>query len=196
MNKLRFTLPVLVLAVYLGSENASGQGASMTDTKSWLESEGQKSMHVTAVKTADMAGRVRTDEKVQSVSDLKLDACALSWTEHADSKTTIGGTPLSGIRFRSSKTVRLEDIQPAFTRVDVDRGFGDAPVYVVYMQVSRPTISVQSGEVPSEGTQSRTKISPPKNFVERSTKILVNTLDEAQRITDAVLRAATLCGAR
>jgi hypothetical protein len=193
MKTLQLALPVLVLSVYF--VNASAQQPSMAETKSWLESEGQKSMRVTAVKTRDMAGLARADEKVQSVSDLKLDACALSWTEQADSKTTIGGKVLSEIRFRSTNTVPLEDIQLSFSRVDVDRAFGDAPVYVVYMQTGRPTVSVLSGEVAGEG-QAKGKPAPPKRYTERSAKILVNTLDEAQRITDAVLRAAALCGAR
>lgn len=191
MNKLQLALPVLILSVY--SVDVHGKQPSMADTKSWLESEGQKSMRVSVVKT----GPTRVEKKEVSVSALKLDGCALSWTERDDQQTAfVGNRVVSEIRFQSTSTVPLEDIQTSFTRVDVDRSIADAPVYVVYMQTSRPTISVLSGEVAGEGSQGKGKLAPPKRYTERSAKILVNTLDEAQRITDAVLRAAALCGAR
>ena len=169
----------------------------MAATKQWLESDGQKTMHATLVKTSKLADLTKIEEKSSSVSDLKLDGCALSWTENQDTKTTFFGKDFSSVfHFKSSHTILLENIQPKFTRVNIDRESGDQPAYLAYMQTSRATIIDVYGEVAGEGTPPNKKIAPPKRSTERSARIFVTTLDEAHHIVDAVLRAAALCGAR
>jgi hypothetical protein len=188
----------VVLLVWASSTGVTlQQQASMAEAKLWLESEAPKSLRVVVAKTSKLADLTRIEETSVTISDVKLDRCALSWTKNDVKKTTFEGKNfVSQIHFQSTNVVPLEDIQPTFTRVDIDRAVADEPVHLVYLQTSRPTISVVSHQIDTTAPMTPSKLPQPKTYAERSARLFVTTLDDAHRITDMVLRAAALCGAK
>ena len=167
---LAFVLAALLTPATTYADDAE---ATMADTKAWLEGEGMALMRGLSSQDNRRLGVFMLVN--YSVSDLHVDNCVISWTDHFDTRLQVPSSEPEIKKNTSRVQLQLKDLDTGGIGVRMTTVLSDVAIPIVQ-------IPLRTQAITTNGTN--------------GASIHVRSTEDGERVASAVRRAAILCGAQ